>query len=111
MNIDFACDTEDCIHWEQGACKYPAAITLQEHCCVDYEHRAESHTMILQTRKFASLKRMAQIANDAIDTFGEQLNGRALYDVLAGFLKMDDEEILILQRRSCYGQRLHDGVY
>ena len=88
MNIDFVCDTEDCIHWEQGVCKYPAAITLQEHCCVEYEHRTESHTMILQTQKFASMKRMVQIANDAIDTFGAQLNGRALYDVLAGFVDL-----------------------
>lgn len=37
---------------------------------------------------------MEQIANNAIDAFGESLNGQALYDALAGTLKMDDEEIL-----------------
>lgn len=39
VNIDFVCDTEDCTHWEQGTCKYAAAITIQEHCCVDYERK------------------------------------------------------------------------
>ena len=37
---------------------------------------------------------MVEIANNAIDSFGELLNGRALYDALAGSLKMDDRESL-----------------
>lgn len=43
-NIDFVCDTEDCIHWVQGACKCPASITIQGHCCVDYEHKDVAST-------------------------------------------------------------------
>lgn len=46
------------------------------------------------TRNFATQERMVEIANAAIDSFGELLNGRALYECLAGSLKMDDEEIL-----------------
>ena len=45
-------------------------------------------------RNFATKERMAEIANAAIDSFGELLNGRSLYDCLAGSLKMSDEEIL-----------------
>lgn len=48
----------------------------------------------MKTRNFASVARMVEIANAAIDSFGEMLNGRSLYDCLAGSLKMDDEEIL-----------------
>ncbi len=62
QNIDFTCDTEDCIHWEDGVCKYPASITIQE--------------------------------NNALDSFGELLNGSSLYDALSGSLKMSDAEIL-----------------
>lgn len=94
VNIDFVCDTEDCTHWEQGTCKYAAAITIQEHCCVDYERKADICSLVLETRNFAPPARMVQIANNAVDSFGELLNGRALYDALAGSLKMDDEEIL-----------------
>lgn len=48
----------------------------------------------MKTRNFASVARMVEIANAAIDSFGEMLNGRSLYDCLAGSLKMNDEEIL-----------------
>lgn len=48
----------------------------------------------LKTRNFVTQERMAEIANAAIDSFGEMLNGRSLYDCLAGSLKMSDEEIL-----------------
>lgn len=48
----------------------------------------------MSTRSFATQKRMAEIANAAIDSFGEMLNGRSLYECLAGSLKMDDDEIL-----------------
>lgn len=48
----------------------------------------------LNTRNFATQKRMVEIANAAIDNFGELLNGRDLYDCLAGSLKMNDDEIL-----------------
>lgn len=87
-NIDFTCDTEDCIHWEDGTCKYPYSITIQEHCCVDYE--AATGTV----RHFAPVERMTEIANNAVDAFGELLNGRSLYDALSGSLKMSDDEIL-----------------
>ncbi len=59
---------------------------------------AELNTRIcdsgLATRNFTSLERMAEIANNAIDSFGELLNGRSLYDALSGSLKMSDDEIL-----------------
>ncbi|RKI66762.1 hypothetical protein D7V91_11715 [bacterium 1xD42-67] len=93
-NMEFTCRTEDCIHWEAGGCKHPAAITIQKHCCTDYEFKRHALTAELQTRKFASPERMVEIANNAIDSFGELLNGRMLYDALAGSLKMDDAEIL-----------------
>ena len=93
-NIDFVCDTEDCIHWEQGACKCAAAITIREHCCVDYECKAGIRPLVLETRNFAPAARMVQIANNAVDSYGELLNGQALYDALSGSLKMDDAEIL-----------------
>lgn len=89
----FICDTRDCTHWENGICKSPTT-TIQEHRCIDYENRRHIPTAQLQTHKFASSERMEEIANNAIDSFGELLNGRALYDALAGSLKMDDREIL-----------------
>ena len=94
VNIDFVCDTEDCTHWEQGTCKYADTITIQEQCCVDYESKAGICSLVLEHRNFAPPARMVQIANNAIDSLEELLNGRALYDALAGSLKMDDEEIL-----------------
>ena len=48
----------------------------------------------MKTRGFTTQERMAEIANAAIDSFGEMLNGRNLYDCLVGSLKMTDEEIL-----------------
>lgn len=45
-------------------------------------------------RDFAPPERMAEIANNAVDSFGELLNGRSLYDALSGSLKMSDDEIL-----------------
>lgn len=45
-------------------------------------------------RDFASPERMAEIVNNAVDSFGELLNGRSLYDALSGSLKMSDSEIL-----------------
>lgn len=45
-------------------------------------------------RDFASPERMAEIANNAVDSFGDLLNGRSLYDALSGSLKMSDDEIL-----------------
>lgn len=87
-NIDFTCDTENCIHWKDGICKHPASITIQEHCCVDYEAQTRS------IRRFAPMWRMVEIANNAIDAFGELLNGRDLYDALSGSMKMSDTEIL-----------------
>ncbi len=48
----------------------------------------------LCNHRFATPERMMQIANNAIDSFGELLNGRSLYEALAGSLKMDDTEIL-----------------
>lgn len=46
------------------------------------------------TRRFATIDRMVEIANNAVDSFGELLNGHSLYDALSGSLKMTDEEIL-----------------
>lgn len=43
-----------------------------------------------------SQQRLAEIGQAAIDSFGELLNGRALYDALVGSLRLDDEEILAL---------------
>ena len=37
---------------------------------------------------------MSEIANNAVDSFGELLSGRSLYDALSGSLKMSDAEIL-----------------
>lgn len=93
QNIDFTCDTEDCIHWEDGVCKYPASITIQEHCCVDYE-TGDVKPAVLRTHKFATPERMEEITNNALDSFGELLNGSSLYDALSGSLKMSDTEIL-----------------
>ena len=91
--VAFICDTQDCVHWENGACKSDTT-TIQEHCCISYEHKRHIPSINLQTHKFASPERMVEIANNAIDSFGELLNGRALYDALSGSLKMDDCETL-----------------
>lgn len=45
-------------------------------------------------RNFAPPDRMVEIANNAVDSFGELLSGRSLYDALSGSLKMSDAEIL-----------------
>lgn len=36
----FVCDTEDCIFWnEYDGCTKQTCVTIQEHCCCDYEKR------------------------------------------------------------------------
>lgn len=45
-NIDFTCDTEDCLYWQDGVCQHPASITIQEHCCVTYEKAPDVETVI-----------------------------------------------------------------
>ena len=44
--------------------------------------------------EFISTPRMAEIAQNALDSFGELLTGKDLYNALSGSLKMNDEEIL-----------------
>lgn len=61
------------------------------HCV---ERDDETCDLGLHTRRFATQERMAEIANNAIDSFGGMLNGRSLYEALAGSLKMSDEEII-----------------
>lgn len=40
MNRDFSCDTEECIYWsEEEGCTKKTAITIQEHCCCDFEEK------------------------------------------------------------------------
>lgn len=63
-------------------------------CGDDYDYRDGGRKLAMKTRHFTTTERMAEIANNAIDAYGELLNGRALYDALTGSLKMDDEEIL-----------------
>lgn len=36
-NIDFICDTEECAYWLDGECEKKTSITIQAHCCCDYE--------------------------------------------------------------------------
>jgi|GEM_PF-5320054 len=46
MNIDFFCDTEDCVYWsEEDGCK-KTAITILEHCCCDYEKKVYEYCLI-----------------------------------------------------------------
>ena len=35
----FICDTKDCVHWKNGACK-SATTTIQEQCCINYERKS-----------------------------------------------------------------------
>lgn len=60
----------------------------------DDEDGVGSYASILENHKFATPERMEEIANNAVDSFGELLNGRSLYDALSGSLKMSDAEIL-----------------
>ena len=40
MKRDFMCDTEECMYWsEEDGCVKKTAITIQEHCCCDFEER------------------------------------------------------------------------
>lgn len=64
---------------------------FEVHCV---ERGDETWDLGLHTRRFATRERMAEIANNAVDSFGELLTGRALYDALSGSLKMSDEEII-----------------
>lgn len=48
----------------------------------------------LRTRRFTTLKRMAEIANNAVDAFGMLFTGHDLYNALSDDLKMTDAEIL-----------------
>lgn len=84
-NIDFCCDTDDCFYWKSGVCTYPGTVTIQEHCCINYE----KNVLI-----FTSTDRMAEIANNAIDLLKDALDDRTLYSFLSGSLKMTDDEIL-----------------
>lgn len=39
-NRDFICDTEVCVYWdEKYGCQKETAISIQEHCCIDYERK------------------------------------------------------------------------
>lgn len=49
---------------------------------------------VMDAKRFTTQERMAEIANAAIDSFGEMLNGQSLYECLTGSLKMSDDEIL-----------------
>lgn len=88
QNIDFVCDTEDCIYWADGVCCKGTSVKIEEHHCVDYEEQ------VVSNRNFASDARMKEIANKAIDYFGESLTGQHLYECLTGVLGMTNEEIL-----------------
>lgn len=46
-NIDFTCDTEECMYWSDGECVKKTAITIQEHCCCDYEERLPQYRYAL----------------------------------------------------------------
>lgn len=50
----------------------------------------------MKTSDISSLSpyRLVKIVGHAIDCVGETLNGRALYDALAGELGLNDEEII-----------------
>ena len=38
----FECDTPDCMFWdEEDGCIKGTSISIQEHCCVDYEQKQE----------------------------------------------------------------------
>lgn len=87
---------------EDGNAAYDAASNMrfgdkfcqpffEIHCVIVGE---ETCDLGLHTRKFATTERMLEIANNAVDSFGELLAGRALYDALSGSLKMSDAEIL-----------------
>lgn len=39
VNIDFTCDTEDCIYWAEGVCCKGTSVTIQAHHCMDYEKK------------------------------------------------------------------------
>ena len=37
---EFECDTPDCRFWdEEDGCTHKASITIQEHCCCDFEKK------------------------------------------------------------------------
>ncbi len=44
---EFDCDTEDCRFWdEKEGCTRQTPITIQEHCCVDYEEKLRDSILI-----------------------------------------------------------------
>lgn len=87
-NIDFSCDTHDCIFWKAGECSKSGVVTIREHYCIDFKAAFPSN------QNFTTYARMREIANKALDYFGELCCGSDLYDTLRGTLGMTDEEIL-----------------
>ena len=44
---EFECDTSDCRFWdEEDGCTQRASITIQEHCCCDFEKRPTDKVVI-----------------------------------------------------------------
>lgn len=85
MNIDYICDTPDCMFWSEDGCKKETAVTIQEHHCVDYEERlpagdvpSEDHTFLhLGSFKapddWAAYKREREIKKERIELLEMQL--------------------------------------
>lgn len=58
------------------------------------EHNTGAYDFEQKSRNFATPERMAIIASNAINAFGQQLHGGSLYAALSDILKMSDKEIL-----------------
>lgn len=45
---EFVCDTTDCRFWEpEDGCTKRTAVTIQEHCCCDFEERPHDKIFIV----------------------------------------------------------------
>lgn len=76
---EFVCDTTDCRFWEsEDGCTKLTSVTIQEHCCCDYEERPHEKIFIVANKGavecvFTTLKTDLKV--ELVDLDGAAVNG------------------------------------
>lgn len=76
---EFECDTPDCRFWdEENGCTKQASVTIQEHCCCDFEEKPHDKIFIVVNKGavecvYTTLK--ADVRVELIDLDAAAVNG------------------------------------
>ena len=83
------CNTMDCLHNKDGSCAFPASITIEEHCCLEYEPKSNAVVVVVQ----GGLVETVYATSD-------------LKDVQLEILDLDSQEYTDLEEQTREHQRL-----